>query len=86
MEHTEKDCYKLINQHCGSAKLGNCEICHKPVDSVYSQTHQQTYKRPNGTTGRTEIGSAFGHKLCLLELRRKNYGVYQVKDCETRDQ
>ena len=57
--------YKLINQNASSAKYGKCEICHKDVDSVYSQTEYKKWKY-----GWFINNNFFGHKDCLLKKRK----------------
>ncbi len=58
--------YKLINLKESSSKYGNCEVCHKWADSVYSQTEYKKYK-----FGYYETNTLFGHKDCLLKNRKK---------------
>jgi len=57
-ENKKKYHYVLINQHASSEKYGNCEVCGEHVSEVYSQ------KDPS-----TQI-ITFGHKECLLYLRK----------------
>lgn len=61
--------YKLIQQHMTSDRLGNCEICGEFVSDVYSQT--RTHIKTIGGEGH-EIydGNAFGHKECLIGIRK----------------
>ena len=57
--------YKLKPQNASSDRLGNCEICGKFVSDVYLQVR---YRKTE--TGEVREGDAFGHKECLMEVRR----------------
>lgn len=64
--------FKLINQGVGSERLGDCEICKKHVDSVYSLTIEKEYNFPeDNLKGVSEHGSVFGHKKCLEKVMEK---------------
>ena len=58
--------YKLIEIESSSSKYGNCEICKKPVSDMWLQVvkHESSYG------GLVYGNSTFGHKKCLLEIRR----------------
>ena len=61
--------YKLTQQHASSDRYGNCEICEKFVSDVYIQTKEQLCS-VHGKEFWAMAGSAFGHKECLIRIRR----------------
>ena len=68
--------YRLISTGYSSDKYGNCEVCGKHVSEVFSQSEEQYYTiERNGKMiheGWTKCGCSdyFGHKECLLGVRR----------------
>jgi hypothetical protein len=63
--------YKLTKESHGSNRYGPCEICKKSADTIYHQSREEKYIRPDGTEGWKYAGDAFGHKTCLMKKRRK---------------
>ena len=61
--------YKLKQQHASSDKYGNCEICGKSVSDVYSQSKEHKFVL-DGKEHWAYDGDAFGHKECLINIRR----------------
>ena len=57
--------YRLNKMNSSSAKYGDCEVCNKPVSDVYLQTPEHKTSR-----GWNYGISTFGHKDCLLNIRR----------------
>lgn len=65
--------YTLKNTGYSSAMYGKCEVCGKKASEVYHQTEERKYTRPDGSIGWTRDkcnDSVFGHKSCLMKLRR----------------
>ena len=68
--------YTITQLDAGSAKYGNCEICHSHVDTAYFQIETVEYEvldpgQDNPHIALTQYGcdSHFGHKQCLLSKR-----------------
>lgn len=60
--------YRITSTGYSSARYGNCEVCGKPAGEVYLQIESVEY-----APGRfTHYGCRdyFGHKECLLAVRR----------------
>lgn len=62
--------YRLIPTGAGSWKYGPCDMCNTGADEVYHQIEEQAYTRPDGTQGWISTRSTFGHKDCLIRIRR----------------
>ena len=69
---TPKYRYRLSSTGYSSKRYGNCEVCGKYVSEVFYQAEERAFTRPDGTQGWTQqkCVSKFGHKECLLKLRR----------------
>ena len=61
--------YTLIQQHATSDKYGKCRICGKFVSDVYSQQRKRI-EIQNGKKCIYYEGEAFGHKKCLIGIRK----------------
>lgn len=61
--------YNLRQQHASSDKLGNCEICGKFVSDVYSQSKEHKFMF-GGKEHWAYDSDVFGHKECLIKIRR----------------
>jgi len=57
--------YRLRNQHYGSDRLGNCEVCHKQVNSVYLMSKMVAYNHGTTCDQYSSVSTTFGHKSCL---------------------
>lgn len=63
--------YNLIKQIGGSEKYGNCEICGKHCDTIYSQSESREYTRPlTNTQHWIRVSDHWGHVDCL-KMQRK---------------
>lgn len=60
--------YELINSNASSAKLGPCEICGNHVNDFYHQIEER--KLQSGQYTRSGCSDLFGHKECLLKIRK----------------
>jgi len=54
----------------GSERYGPCEICKKPVWSMYLQITEKAILHDGRHMGWSAQGSTFGHKACLLKKRK----------------
>lgn len=63
--------YKLYQQHCTSDKLGPCEICGKFVADMYHQSKARRFTITEGDEHWAYVGDAFGHKECLISIRKQ---------------
>lgn len=60
--------YKLTSTGQSSQKYGNCEVCEKHVSEVFYQVESVEYEPGRFTY--YECKNYFGHKVCLLSVRR----------------
>jgi hypothetical protein len=66
--------YRLTNTGYSSTRYGNCEVCAKHASEVFVQAEMRDYQRHDGTTSTTYANCrphTFGHRDCLLSLRRE---------------
>lgn len=64
--------YRMMEIGETSKKYGNCEICGRYVDNVYTQVEERAYKYGWTLQGCHDY---FGHKECLESKRQPNAEV-----------
>ncbi len=64
--------YRLSNTGSGSYRYGPCDVCGKPASEVYIQMEERVFNRPDGSEGWTHSRTVFGHRECLLKIRRRD--------------
>jgi hypothetical protein len=62
--------YRLKKLDAGSEKYGKCEMCKKTVrGKMYTQVEEKSFIS-SGRVHWARTGDAFGHKSCLMEMRK----------------
>ncbi|MGB0989279.1 MAG: hypothetical protein ACPGUI_00465 [Halarcobacter sp.] len=65
--------YMLNSQRESSARYGNCEVCKKHASEVFYQVEEKAFFNPVSSEHswtQHNCNSTFGHKECLIGLRR----------------
>jgi len=62
--------YKMRNMQESSSKYGNCEICHKYVPEVWTQTIYKTFIDDKGNAATAYCNIFFGHLNCLKRAQK----------------
>lgn len=67
--------YRLSPMHASSAKSGDCEICKQWCSDVYFQSQSRAFDLGDGKERWAQMSNAFGHKECLIGIRKEPYDV-----------
>jgi len=65
--------YSLILQYCSSSKLGNCEVCGKYANDMFTQIEESFYNFSGEgilMSGWRYVNNKFGHEDCLIKIRK----------------